>query len=111
MQVTLTFHDKLVRPRHKRQTIVVVKGLANVLAKGIASAARRYTPSTAVVWVRPQEITHWSLMRNLLHTINSPNMVQGVDGGRKATVQTENLSRASAIGSVMRPVIHVLDCQ
>lgn len=42
-----------------------------------------------VIWVRPDEITHWPFMRDLLHPIKVTSMVKCVDRWRQTSVQTE----------------------
>ena len=80
-----------MRPRNQRQTIVVVKRLTDVLTERVTCATRRYAPATSVVGIRPQEVTHRSFMRYLLHTINAPYVVKGVDGWREASVKAKDL--------------------
>lgn len=43
--------------------------------------------------VRPQEVTHWPIVRHFLFPIDGSDLVQSLDGGREATVHTENLQR------------------
>ena len=40
MQVTLTFHDKLVRPRNQSETVIVIECLTNILAKRVPRTTR-----------------------------------------------------------------------
>ena len=58
----VALHDELVRPRDQRQPVRVVERLGDVLAEGVAGAARRDAPSPAVVGVGPQKIAHRSLL-------------------------------------------------
>ena len=51
-----TLHDQLVGARDQRKAIIVVEGLADVLAEGVASATRRDAPSATIVWIRPQQV-------------------------------------------------------
>ena len=48
-----TLHHQLVGARDECKAIVVVEGLADVLAERVASAARRDTPAAAIVGIRP----------------------------------------------------------
>jgi hypothetical protein len=73
------------------QAIVVVERLGDILAEGVAGTTGRYTPPTAVVRVRPKKITHRAFVRDFLHAVDGPNMVEGVDGRRETTVETEDL--------------------
>lgn len=61
----VTFHNKLVSSGNKTQPISMVKLCCYILTKCIPGTSRRYSPTTSIIWVRPQEITHWTLMRNL----------------------------------------------
>lgn len=61
----VAFHDQLMGARDERQPIGVVERLRDVLAERIARPARRDAPSPAVVRVRPQQVTHRTLVRNL----------------------------------------------
>ena len=42
-------------------------------------------------WIRPQKVTHWSVVRHLLFSVNGSDLVQGGDGGRETSVDTEDL--------------------
>ena len=65
-----TLHDELMGPRNQRQAIVVVESLRDVLPEGVACATRGDAPSTTVVRIRPEEITHRTLMWDLLHPVD-----------------------------------------
>jgi len=80
-----------MRSRDKCQTVVVVKGLADILAECVTSSSWAYSPSTSVVWVTPQQVTHWSFMWHFLDTVQSSNVVKGINAGRQTTVETEDL--------------------
>jgi len=47
----VAFHNQLMGSCNKRQPVVMVEGLADVLSKSIACTTRTYAPSTSVVWV------------------------------------------------------------
>lgn len=80
-----------MRPRHQCQAIVVVESLTDILPESVSSTSRADSPSTPVVWVRPQQITHWSLMRHFLNAVEGANVVQRVNAWRQASVQAEDL--------------------
>lgn len=48
------FHYKLMRSWYQTQSIVMIKLSCNVLSKRVASTTGRYSPTTAVVWIRPE---------------------------------------------------------
>ena len=74
-----TLHDQLMGAGDQGEAVIVVEGLADVLAERVASTTRRDAPATAIVWIRPKQVAHRSLVRHLLHTINGPYVVQGID--------------------------------
>lgn len=69
----------------------MVESLGDVLPECVACTTRRDAPATPIVWVRPQEVAHWALVRNLLNAVERSDVVQRVDAGGKTTVKTENL--------------------
>lgn len=65
--------------------------LADILSKRVPGTSRADSPSTPVIRVRPQEVTHGSFMRNFLDPVDSSDMVERVDRGGETSVQTEDL--------------------
>lgn len=61
----ITLHDKLVGSWDESEPIGMVELGCYVLSKSITSSAWRYSPPTSIVWIRPQQITHWPFMWNL----------------------------------------------
>ena len=57
----VALHDELVGPRHEREAVGVVEGLADVLPKGVPGTPRGNAPATTVIGVRPQQVTHGAL--------------------------------------------------
>ncbi len=80
-----------MRTRNECQSVIVIKRLRDILPEGVPCPSRRNAPSAAIVRVGPQEVTHRSFMRDLLHTVNGTDMIEGVDGGRKTSVKAEYL--------------------
>lgn len=76
---------------NKGQAVVVVEGLGNILAKGVAGATGRDTPAAAIVGVGPQQVAHGALVWHLLDPVERPNVVERVDAGREASVKAEDL--------------------
>ena len=89
MHPLVSLLDELVRAADGIYLIGVVELLADVLAKGVAGATGRDAPAAAVVRVRPEQVTHGSLMRNFLPTVKRAHIVKGVKRGREATVRAE----------------------
>ena len=61
----VTFHHQLVRSRHERQPICVVKCLGNILTKCVARPTWRDPPAAPIIWIRPEQVAHWPFVRNL----------------------------------------------
>ncbi len=80
-----------MRTRDECQSVVVIKRLRDVLPEGVPCPSRRNAPSAAIVRVRPKEVTHGPFMRDLLHTVNGTDMIEGVDGGRKTAMEAKYL--------------------
>ena len=84
-------HHELVRPGDERQVVCVVELLGDVLAEGEPGASGADTPSAAVVRVGPEEVAHGSLVGHLLDPVELPDLVDGLDHGREAAVEAEDL--------------------
>ncbi|KAH9407846.1 hypothetical protein TYRP_011491 [Tyrophagus putrescentiae] len=85
-------HHQLVGAGDQRQAVGVVEGLADVVAEGVAGAARADAPAAAVVRVGPKEVAHRPLVGHLLQAVEGANVVEGVDGWREAAVEAEDLT-------------------
>ena len=64
----------------------------NYLTKGVSSSPGGDAPAAPVIRVRPEEVTHGALVRHLLQPVQGPDVVQRVDAGGEAAVQTEDLA-------------------
>ena len=84
-------HDKLVCTADQFELVGVVERLRNILAERVSRATRRYAPASSIVRVRPQQVAHWTLVRNFLDSVQRSHVIQRVDGRREPTVQTEYL--------------------
>lgn len=58
-------HDHLVRPGHEVQVVHVVELLRDVGSECVPGPARGQPPPRPVIRVRPQEVAHGALVRNL----------------------------------------------
>lgn len=92
LRPVVALHNQLMCSRNERDSIVVVEGFGDVLSEGVARTTGRDAPSAAVIGVRPEEITHWAFVRDLLDPVKSTNVVQGVYAGRKSSVKTKDFS-------------------
>jgi hypothetical protein len=61
------------------------------LAKGITSTTRGNPPATAIIRIRPEEITHGTLMWHLLHSVQVTNVVKRINAWGQPSMQTKNL--------------------
>jgi hypothetical protein len=87
----VTVHYQLVGSSDQLEVVGVVELFTNVLAKRIACTSWRNTPSTSVVWVRPEKITDWAFVGNFHDTIKLLDLVKSVDTWRKTTMQAEDV--------------------
>ena len=49
----------------QRQTVGMVEGFGDILSEGVPSPSGGYSPAPAVIWVRPQQVTHGPLEQRL----------------------------------------------
>ena len=69
----------------------MVELLGNILAEGIAGSSGRNSPAASIIRVGPEEIADRAFMGHFLHSVKLSDLVQGVDGRRETSVQTEDL--------------------
>mmetsp|Transcript_99434 Transcript_99434/g.256998 ORF Transcript_99434/g.256998 Transcript_99434/m.256998 type:complete len:343 (+) Transcript_99434:194-1222(+) len=91
MAPVVALHHKLVRTSDQLQAIRVVELFRDVLAEGVACAARRDAPAAAVVGVGPEQVAHGPLVGHFLDSVELADVVEGVEGGRDATVHADDL--------------------
>jgi hypothetical protein len=91
LRPVIALHDQLMGSCDERKTIVMVERLGNILAEGVASATRGYAPAAPVIRVRPEQITHGSLVRHFLYAVECPNVIKRVDARGQPAVQTKDL--------------------
>ena len=65
--------------------------VCNLGAKQPAGTSGTDGPGVHVLWVGPDKVTEGPLVRNLLVTFNSADLVQGLDIRRQATVNAQDL--------------------
>lgn len=80
-----------MRPRHERQTVIMIKCLADVLSKGIPCTPWTDAPSTPIIRITPQQVAHRALMWHLLNSVERFDVVKRVNGWAQASMQTEDL--------------------
>lgn len=69
----------------------MIECFRNILPKRVSGSSGRYSPATAVIWVGPKQVTHRSFVGHFLDAVQRADVVEGVDTGRQASVETENL--------------------
>ena len=69
----------------------MVESLADILAECVSSSSWTDTPSTPVVWVTPQQVTHRAFVWHFLNAVEGSNVVKGVNTGRQTAMETEDL--------------------
>jgi hypothetical protein len=92
MAPIVSIHDELMSAGHKSQAIAVVERLRDILTERVTGTSGRDSPSAAVVGVGPEEIAHGSFVGNFLEAIESPDVVEGVDGGAETPVEAKDLA-------------------
>lgn len=73
------FHNQLMRSRNQSKAIVVVESFTDILTKGVPRSSWAYTPSTSIIGIRPEKVTHRSFMRDFLNTIQASDVVECID--------------------------------
>jgi hypothetical protein len=91
LRPVVSLHYELMGSCYQGETVVVVERFGDVLPKGVASTTRRDSPSAPVIWVRPEQVAHWSLVGYFLNTVEGADVVQRVNARREPTVQTKDL--------------------
>mmetsp|Transcript_33159 Transcript_33159/g.72296 ORF Transcript_33159/g.72296 Transcript_33159/m.72296 type:complete len:219 (+) Transcript_33159:322-978(+) len=87
----IAFHHKLMGTGDELEPISVVELLRNVLTECVARSARRYAPAATIIGVRPKQVAHWALVGNFLDAVELPDVVQGVQRWRDASVHADDL--------------------
>ena len=85
-------HHKLMCSCDQLQVIRVVELLRDILTERVSCTSWRDTPTASIIWIRPQEITDWPLMRNLHDSIELLNLIESIDTWRKSSMKAENVS-------------------
>ena len=93
-------------PADQLQPIRLVELLGDVLTERVAGTTRRNTPTHSVVRVRPEQVANRALVRHLLLSIESLDLVKCIYAGRESTVQAENFI---GYDSCQRQIVEQLD--
>jgi len=95
MAPAISLHDELMGAGDEGEVVAVVEGFRDVLAKGVAGAARAHAPAGAFVRVGPEEIAHWAFVWDLLDSTQLSHLIQSLQLRGQATMQTEYLKKLS----------------
>ena len=77
---------------YQLKVIGMIKLFTDILSERVTSTSWRDTPTTSIIWVRPQEIANWSFSWHFHDSIKLVNLIEGIDGWRKSTMEAENVS-------------------
>mmetsp|Transcript_46806 Transcript_46806/g.100246 ORF Transcript_46806/g.100246 Transcript_46806/m.100246 type:complete len:256 (-) Transcript_46806:193-960(-) len=91
MAPVVTLHDELVCSCDEAQAVALVELLGDVRAEGVARPSGTDAPATLVFGVAPEKVAHGPLVRDLLDSVDLPNVIQGLDVGRESSVLAEDL--------------------
>ena len=61
------------------------------MAENVTSSSRRNAPAVSILRVRPEQVTHRPVMRDFKEPIEHSDVIQGFNGRRQSSMQTENL--------------------
>lgn len=75
----------------KCETVIMIKGLGDVLAESVSRSSRRDSPAAPIVRVGPEQVTHRTFMRHLLYPVQSSDVIEGINGGGEPAVEAEDL--------------------
>lgn len=86
-----TLHNELMSATNQGDFVCVVKLSDDIASKEIASASWRESPTVNFFGIRPEEIAHGSIVRDLLFSIDGSDLIERVDGGTESTVDAKDL--------------------
>jgi hypothetical protein len=75
----VTLHDQLMSSTYQINAILMVKLLYYVFSEEVACASRTYTPTFDFIGVAPHEVTHCTIMRNFLLSVDCSDFISGLD--------------------------------
>ena len=79
-----------MRSTDQVNTILSIELFNNLASEEISSSTWTYHPPWNVIWVGPHEITHGSIVRNLLFAINHSDLIQSAYRWRQAAMDAED---------------------
>ena len=88
----VALHDQLMSSTNHLNIICSIELTDNIASKQISCSSWWHSPSLGVLWVTPEEITHGSIMGNLLLPVYCSDLVKCLYTGTQPSVNTEYLS-------------------
>ena len=88
----VSLHHELVRPADHLDVVGGVELADHVASEEISGTSRRDSPALGVLGVGPEQVAHGAVVGNLLLPVDGPDLVQGLDTGAEAAVDTEDLA-------------------
>jgi len=85
----VALHDELMGAADEVDVVGRVELLDDVAAKQIPRPSRGHSPPLTVFWVGPEQVTHGTVVGDLLLAVDGANVVEGLDGGRQTAVHAE----------------------
>ena len=88
----VSLHDELVSPTDHLDVVGPIELTDHVVTKQIAGTSRRDSPALSILGVGPEQVTHRAIVGNLLLPVDGSDLVEGLDAGTEAAVNTEDLA-------------------
>ena len=92
MRPIISIHNQLMCSSYQLKIIRMIKLLTDILSERITSSSWRDTPTTSVIWVRPEKIANRSFSWHFHDSIKLIDLIKSIDGWRKSTMKAENVS-------------------
>ncbi|KAG7807102.1 hypothetical protein KL921_004526 [Ogataea angusta] len=87
----VALHDQLVGARDEAEVVLEQKPLGLGVAEQVPGAARRHRPGRDVLLgVRPQQVAHEPVVRDLLLAVDQPDLVDRLDRRAQAAVHAQH---------------------
>ncbi|KAG7872084.1 hypothetical protein KL916_003422 [Ogataea parapolymorpha] len=98
----VALHDQLVGARNETEVVLEQESLGFGVAKQVAGSARRHRPGRDVFFrVRPQQVAHEPVVRDLLFAVDQPDLVDRLDCRAQSAVHAQHAAvRARAAQNV-----------
>ena len=85
-------HNQLMRSGNEGDVVDVIELGRNLGSEEPSSASWGHCPRLDILGIRPHKIAEWTLVRDLHSSVNQSNLINGLDFGRKSSMNAENFS-------------------